>query len=164
MSKPSINTICPNSGKPVKEDSIASYQGLRIGFCNPGCRDHFAQNPERHPHILAQFAPIGRLTSYDPKQFISDKEWGKLYIANFNDISVRIHSCTTPFQWHKNSTQEVFVVLDGEVELRYQRNKDTYKSVTLKAGMLAHMEAGCEHVAHPKGLARVLIIEQLGSV
>ncbi|MDV7338172.1 hypothetical protein RYZ26_01100 [Terasakiella sp. A23] len=164
MTQSSINTICPNSGKPVKPDSIADYQDMRIGFCNPGCRDNFANNPENYPHVLGQFAPTGRLTTYDTKNFVSDKEWGKLYIANLNGISVRVHSTSTPYKWHVNDGQEVFAVLDGEVEMRYQRNGDTYKSVTLTAGMIAHMEEGCEHVAHPNGLARVLVMENLGSV
>jgi hypothetical protein len=36
-----INPTCPWSGKPVSADSLMSYRGRVIGFCNPGCRDQF---------------------------------------------------------------------------------------------------------------------------
>jgi mannose-6-phosphate isomerase-like protein (cupin superfamily)/YHS domain-containing protein len=163
MTLSSVNTICPNSGKPVKNDSIADYKDMKIGFCNPGCRDNFANDPEKYPHVLGQFAPTGRLSVHDTNGFVSPKEWGKMYIANLNGIGVRVHSCSTPYKWHVNRGQEVFVVLEGEVEMRYQRDGDAYQSVTLTAGMIAHMEEGCEHVAHPNGLARVLVLEELGS-
>ncbi len=39
--KDCINTHCPNSGKPVSEDSLTLYKGRVVGFCNPGCRDTF---------------------------------------------------------------------------------------------------------------------------
>jgi YHS domain-containing protein len=36
-----INDVCPWSGKPVAADSLTSYRGKVVGFCNPGCRDKF---------------------------------------------------------------------------------------------------------------------------
>ena len=36
-----INETCPWSGKPVSPDSLTSYNGQVVGFCNPGCRDKF---------------------------------------------------------------------------------------------------------------------------
>ena len=36
-----INRVCPWSGDPVKPDSLTTYQGQVVGFCNPGCRDKF---------------------------------------------------------------------------------------------------------------------------
>jgi len=35
---------------------------------------------------------------------------------------------------------------------------------TLESGDIFHAEAGDEHVAHPKGAARVLVIERASSV
>jgi hypothetical protein len=37
-----INTACPWSGKPIREDSLTTYRDAVVGFCNPGCRDKFA--------------------------------------------------------------------------------------------------------------------------
>lgn len=39
-----INKYCPRSGKPVVNDSLTNYRGYVVGFCNPGCRDDFAEN------------------------------------------------------------------------------------------------------------------------
>jgi hypothetical protein len=36
-----VNDVCPWSGKPVSEDSLALYKGEVVGFCNTGCRDKF---------------------------------------------------------------------------------------------------------------------------
>lgn len=48
-----VNANCPWSGKPVRENSLTEYRGKVIGFCNPGCRDKFAANPEMFPEVLA---------------------------------------------------------------------------------------------------------------
>ncbi|MEM1262467.1 MAG: DinB family protein [Pseudomonadota bacterium] len=37
-----INDSCPWSGEPVSADSLIEYRGQTVGFCNPGCRDKFA--------------------------------------------------------------------------------------------------------------------------
>ncbi len=39
--KDCVNETCPWSGKPVSEDSLTSYRGHVVGFCNTGCRDKF---------------------------------------------------------------------------------------------------------------------------
>ena len=36
-----VNRNCPWSGKPIAADSLTSYRGHVVGFCNPGCRDKF---------------------------------------------------------------------------------------------------------------------------
>ena len=36
-----VNDICPWSGDPVSEDSLTTYKGDVVGFCNTGCRDKF---------------------------------------------------------------------------------------------------------------------------
>ncbi|MCJ8191826.1 glutathione S-transferase [Sphingomicrobium aestuariivivum] len=38
-----VNRVCPWSGDPVQADSLTLYRGHVVGFCNPGCRDKFAQ-------------------------------------------------------------------------------------------------------------------------
>ncbi len=55
MSKIAINKYCPRSGKPVKSDSLTNYKGLIVGFCNPGCRDDFANNIKDRPTDLNYF-------------------------------------------------------------------------------------------------------------
>ncbi len=36
-----VNKTCPWSGKPIAADSLTTYRGAVVGFCNPGCRDKF---------------------------------------------------------------------------------------------------------------------------
>ena len=36
-----VNDTCPWSGKPVSANSLTTYRGKVVGFCNPGCRDKF---------------------------------------------------------------------------------------------------------------------------
>lgn len=50
-----VNARCPWSDKPVQANSLTLYQGKVVGFCNPGCRDKFAADPERFPEAIAHF-------------------------------------------------------------------------------------------------------------
>jgi YHS domain-containing protein len=36
-----VNETCPWSGKPVSADSLTTYRGKVVRFCNTGCRDKF---------------------------------------------------------------------------------------------------------------------------
>jgi mannose-6-phosphate isomerase-like protein (cupin superfamily) len=58
-----------------------------------------------------------------------------------NGISTRVHWSDQPYVWHVNDGQEVFVVLDGRVRMRYRKDG-----------------------AEPLGVARVLVIETEGSL
>ena len=51
-----INRNCPWSGKPIATDSLVRHNGVVLGFCNPGCRDSFAAEPDRYPEVLALIA------------------------------------------------------------------------------------------------------------
>lgn len=42
----SINSRCPRSGGVVSIDSLTDYRGVTVGFCNTGCRDSFAADPQ----------------------------------------------------------------------------------------------------------------------
>lgn len=57
MSK-AINKYCPRSGKPVADDSLTNYRGYTVGFCNPGCRDDFASDNEKHTKDKAYFDTV----------------------------------------------------------------------------------------------------------
>lgn len=53
-----INNYCPRSGKPVQADSLTEYKGHVVGFCNPGCKDDFAQNIDSRPNDTQYFDVI----------------------------------------------------------------------------------------------------------
>ncbi|MGH7027859.1 cupin [Brevundimonas sp.] len=97
------------------------------------------------------------------KEFVADRAWGSLPIERFTgEATVKLHWTDQPYRWHVNDGPEVFVVLDGEVEMR-ARKDGVETRVLLKAGDVLHVGEGEAHVAHPVGVARVLVIETDGS-
>ena len=96
------------------------------------------------------------------KDFTADKAWGALDIANMNGISTRLHWTDEPYHWHINDGEEVLVVLDGQVNMHYKKNDETHIA-ELHVGDIFYAGVGTEHVAHPVGEARILVIETVGS-
>lgn len=96
-------------------------------------------------------------------EFRAERAWGALDIARIEGASVRLHWTDQPYQWHVNDGAEVFAVLDGVVEMKY-RAGGTEHSVRLQAGDVFHAGRGDEHVAHPQGEARILVVEKAGSL
>lgn len=97
------------------------------------------------------------------REFTAEKAWGALDIARMNGITARLHWTDAPYKWHVNDGEELFAVMDGCVEMRYREN-GAEKMVELLAGDVFFAGIGCEHVAHPRGAARILVIEKEGSV
>ena len=97
------------------------------------------------------------------KDFNPGKAWAALDIANMNGVTTRLHWTDKPYHWHVNDGEEVFVVLDGCVEMFYKED-DKKTSVILDIGDMFFASIGTEHVAHPIGAARILVIETEGSI
>ncbi|WP_297839775.1 cupin domain-containing protein [Pseudomonas sp.] len=97
------------------------------------------------------------------KDFTGDRAWAALDIANMNGITTRLHWTDQPYKWHVNDGQEVFAVLDGRVEMHFKEN-GVQRSTMLETGDIFYASVGTEHVAHPIGPARVLVVEHEGSV
>jgi mannose-6-phosphate isomerase-like protein (cupin superfamily) len=96
------------------------------------------------------------------KDFTAERAWGARDIAVLDGTSVRLHWTDQPYRWHVNDGQEVFVVLDGAVDMHY-RDAAGEHVVRMNTGDIFHAEAGDAHVAHPVGEARILVIEREGS-
>lgn len=97
------------------------------------------------------------------KDFTAERAWGAMNIANMQGITTRLHWTDQPYKWHINDGEEVFVVLDGKVAMFYRQSGKEYSEV-LNTGDIFYATVGTEHVAHPVGEARVLVIEKEGSV
>jgi len=97
------------------------------------------------------------------RQFTADRAWGALAIANMDGITTRLHWTDQPYQWHVNDGAEVFAVMDGIIDMHYREN-GVEKVAELQAGDVFYAEVGTEHVAHPRGEARILVVEREGSV
>src|SRR5688572_13972417 len=97
------------------------------------------------------------------RQFTADRPWGALEIATMSGITTRLHWTDQPYRWHVNDGQEVFAVLDGRVEMKYREDGEEM-AVILETGDVFYAAIGTEHVAHPIGEARILVVETEGSV
>ena len=97
-----------------------------------------------------------------PDAYTGDRAWAALDIERFDAATVRMHWTDQPYRWHRNTGDEVFVVLDGQVEMKYREAGDE-KSMLLEAGDALAIGDGEEHVAHPVGEARILVIEDVDS-
>lgn len=98
-----------------------------------------------------------------PSSFTADRAWGALAIAEIEGATVRLHWTDRPYVWHVNDGAEVFVVLEGAVTMRY-RVAGHEHSRLMQPGDICHAEPGDEHVAHPHGAARILVIEKKDSL
>ena len=99
----------------------------------------------------------------DARSFTAAKAWGARDIAEIEGASIRLHWTDRPYVWHVNDGREVLAVLDGAVDMHY-RDGGTEKVERLGPGDIMAAEPGDEHIAHPVGEARILVVEKKGSV
>ncbi len=99
---------------------------------------------------------------FDASQFTAEKAWGSDLLADFGEVTARLHWTDQPYRWHTNTGAEVFVVLDGFVDMHIREN-GIERVVRLGSGQGISVETGDEHVAHPIGEARILVVERKDS-
>ncbi len=97
----------------------------------------------------------------DARTFRAERAWGALDITTLDHASVRLHWTNEAYHWHANDATEVFVVLDGQVDMHVR--DDGERVVRLAAGDILRVDPGDEHYADPIGEARVLVIERRDS-
>jgi len=98
----------------------------------------------------------------DADTFTAERPWGALEVAQLGDFTVRLHWTDRPYVWHVNEGPEVFVVLQGAVDMHHRRDGEE-RVERLTPGRICHIEAGDDHVAHPAPEARILVIERQDS-
>jgi mannose-6-phosphate isomerase-like protein (cupin superfamily) len=91
--------------------------------------------------------------------FAADGAWRGPDVARLERAVVVLRWTDRPFTWHANSGDEVFVVLDGAVDMHVRSDATPETVVALGPGDVLHIRAGEEHVARPRGPARVLVVE-----
>lgn len=102
-------------------------------------------------------------TITDVASFRADRAWGARDLAEIDGATVRLHWTDQPYKWHVNDGAEVFVVLHGQVDMHYRRGGEA-ACVRLGPSDIFLADVGDEHVAHPIGEARILVVERKGSV
>ena len=103
------------------------------------------------------------LQIYRAREFTGKSAWDAITIANMDSITTRLHWTDQPYKWHVNDGAEIFVVLDGSVEMFFEEDGKK-ASVMMQVGDVFFASLGTRHVAHPLGEARILVIEKEGSV
>lgn len=96
----------------------------------------------------------------DVKALQGPRDWSGPTLGGFSEAAVKLRWIDSAFQWHRNDGPEVFLVVDGVVEMHVRRpNEHEAQCVRLSAGELVVIEPGEEHIAYPQGQARVLVVE-----
>ena len=109
------------------------------------------------PANSASAARVVRAQEFRPR-----RAWEALELMRLDGVSARLHWANQPYEWHVNDGNEVFLVIDGLVDMHY-RCDGKERFVTLGTGDVFVVGAGCEHVARPRGEARVLVVERAKS-
>ena len=94
--------------------------------------------------------------------FRAERPWGALDVGEVDGATVRLHWTDQPYRWHVNDGPETFIVMSGSVDMHFRA--DGVEDIRrLEAGDACFAEPGDEHVAHPIGEARILVVERKGS-
>ena len=99
----------------------------------------------------------------DARSFRADRAWGARDLVEIEGASVRLHWTDQPYKWHVNDVAELFCVISMAVDMHYREAGEEHM-VRLDAGDKFVADVGDEHVAHPVGEARILVVERKGSI
>ncbi len=88
------------------------------------------------------------------------EQWSPRVIAAMNDYQFKLVKLQGEFVWHDHKdTDEVFVVLDGEMEIGFRD-----RTVTIRAGEMFVVPKGVEHITRAVRECHALVIEPSGVV
>jgi len=88
------------------------------------------------------------------------EQWSPKIIAQMNDYHFKLAKIQGEFVWHKHDeTDEVFIVLDGEMSIAFPDGK-----VDLKKGEMFVVPRGSEHKPIADNECKIMVIEPAGTV
>jgi mannose-6-phosphate isomerase-like protein (cupin superfamily) len=88
------------------------------------------------------------------------EHWSPRNIAQMNDYHFKIAKIHGEFIWHDHpETDEVFLVLHGELEIQFRDG-----SVTLNEGDLYVVPKGVEHKPVARNECHIMLVEPAGTV
>ena len=88
------------------------------------------------------------------------EQWSPKIIAQMNDYHFKLAKVQGEFVWHDHpETDEVFVVLDGQLEILFRDGR-----VLLKEGEMYVVPKGIEHKPIAKDECHILLVEPAGTV
>jgi len=88
------------------------------------------------------------------------EQWSPKIIAQLNDYHFKLAKIQGDFVWHSHpETDEVFVVIDGEMAIHFRDGH-----VTLKTGEMCVVPKGVEHKPFAQDECKTLLVEPAGTV
>ena len=88
------------------------------------------------------------------------EHWSPKVIAQMNDYHFKLAKFQGEFVWHSHAeTDEVFIVLDGEMVIELRDGK-----VSLKAGEMFVVAKGVEHRPSAESECKVMLVEPAGTI
>lgn len=88
------------------------------------------------------------------------EQWSPKIIAQMNDVQFKLARVEGDFTWHDHKdTDEVFVVLDGQLKIDYRD-----RSITLNEGEMHVVKRGVEHKPFAEKECKILLIEPAGTI
>lgn len=86
--------------------------------------------------------------------------WSPKIVAQMNDYHFKLVKIQGEFIWHKHEeTDEVFIVLDGEMSIAFPDGK-----IDLKTGEMVVVPKGAEHKPIADNECKFMVIEPVGTV
>ncbi len=86
--------------------------------------------------------------------------WSPKIVSNFNDYHIKLVKVKGEFTWHDHAdTDELFLVLDGSLEIHFRDGK-----VHLKPGELFVVPKAVEHKPVAEDECHILLIEPAGTI
>lgn len=97
---------------------------------------------------------------FDIRDLIGPNDWSGPTFTGFGEAAVKLRWIKDAYRWHRNDGAEVFLVLDGAVDMHIRSGEGRNVSIErLGPGQMLLIEHGEEHIAYPAGEARVLVVE-----
>jgi mannose-6-phosphate isomerase-like protein (cupin superfamily) len=88
------------------------------------------------------------------------EHWSPRVVAEMNDYQFKLAKFQGEFVWHSHAdTDEVFIVLDGEMTLEFRD-----RTVTMAAGEMYVVPKGVEHRPVARSECSVMLVEPRGVV
>ena len=88
------------------------------------------------------------------------EHWSPKIIAQMNDYHFKVVKFQGEFVWHKHEdTDEVFIVLDGEMAIAFENGR-----VALKSGEMFVVSKGVVHKPIAAHECKVMLVEPAGTI
>lgn len=101
---------------------------------------------------------------FDTRHLAGPADWSGPTFEGFGKAAVKLRWIKDAYRWHRNEGAEVFLVLDGAVEMHVRSRSHPAVVHRLSSGQMIFIEDGEEHIAYPQGEARILVVERADPV